>query len=618
MFNILTDSLSLAELEEALGTTETVFPVAGDPAWKETAAKPAVRTWLRQIRETARAERDAPMPELTDELYGDFHKTGRGLPFSMPYFERRRRLARAAVCALFAFEENGGGAANPWMASLADKLAAIVGEEAWAIPAHVHEPSGKDSLAIDIFAAETANLAGEVLNLFASDLPDDLVAATRRRLRHGIFENFLDRHDTFRWIHGSHNWNAVCHHGIVGAALGAGEEPRLLAQLVRRAAENLPFFLKGFPVDGGCTEGPGYWEYGFGSFSILNDQLETATAGRLSLFENDDHIHAIARYGPAVSLSRGRLVNFADCRPRGMLRPFVLQYLGERLGDELCREQGRENYLEQSRIPLDLGAQRCDLSYLLRLFRYCPRDLTDLPPPKDRTTFFPALGLMVVKATSPGGRRIEFAVKGGHNGEHHNHNDCGSYLLNIDGHPFAYEIGGSEYTRDYLRDRRYEFIATRTRGHSLPVINGYEQPPGREFAADIISAENKGTLSLELDLTRCYPPDAGCRSLIRIVTLNTNEGWLEIEDRFSLSRRESLECGLITEAKIVRDGEPRLVNGDRTVRLDLCGNLVVNRVETHDYRTGTGKPASVRRIALRPHSIEAKTRTRYRLSLLDP
>lgn len=49
---------------------------------------------------------------------------------------------------------------------------------------------------------------------------------------------------------------------------------------------------------GGCSEGPGYWGYGFGLFAVLNKQLETRTEGELSLFEGNPHIREIALYGP--------------------------------------------------------------------------------------------------------------------------------------------------------------------------------------------------------------------------------------------------------------------------------------------------------------------------------
>lgn len=56
----------------------------------------------------------------------------------------------------------------------------------------------------------------------------------------------------------------------------------------------------------------------------------------------------------------------------------------------------------------------------------------------------------------------------GHNADHHNHNDCGSFLLNLDGAPALLEIGAPEYVHDFFNDKRYTFLAARPLGHSVP------------------------------------------------------------------------------------------------------------------------------------------------------
>lgn len=627
MQNLLRDSLAVADLERILPKSRpSIFPSAGEPQWEKVAAKPAVQEWLRQIRKRAAGERDEPMPVLTDELYEDFHKTGRGLPFSNPYFERRRRLARAAVCTLFDESAGAGRQRDPraseWWPSFTTKLDDVLNEVAWAIPAHVKTPTGKDSWAIDIFAAETANLMAEAVTLFERWLPEETRHQIARRLRVQYFENYLNRSEHFRWIRGTSNWNAVCHHGILGAALAVEPDHRLLARILHHSRQYLPFFLTGFTADGGCSEGPGYWEYGFGSFSILNEQLERATGGALSLLEGDDLARAIARYGSRMSLIEGRLVNFADCRPKGALRPFLFQMLGERLNEEECLEQARINYAEIFKHPLNIDAQRCDISFLLRLFRGCPDDVENPPLPRSRTFTFPEREVLVHKGAAGNGRWVEFAAKGGHNAEHHNHNDCGSFLLHVDGRPLIREIGGSEYTRAYLRERRYEFIATRTAGHSLPLINGCEQAAGREFRAEpresSISPER---ISWHMDLTRAYPAEATCHSCERTFTYHPEKAELVVKDVFLLEVADQIETALITAADVEKTPTgARITDGESQLEL-ICGeNTLLDRVEKHDYRTGQGDPAFVRRLVLIAKDLQpqAPVTVGYTLRIAGP
>ena len=42
-------------------------------------------------------------------------------------------------------------------------------------------------------------------------------------------------------------------------------------------------FLKGFTPDGYCGEGTGYWNYGFGHYVFLAEEIRLATGGQIDL-----------------------------------------------------------------------------------------------------------------------------------------------------------------------------------------------------------------------------------------------------------------------------------------------------------------------------------------------
>ena len=42
-------------------------------------------------------------------------------------------------------------------------------------------------------------------------------------------------------------------------------------------------FLKGFTPDGYCGEGTGYWNYGFGHYVLLSEEIRLATGGQIDL-----------------------------------------------------------------------------------------------------------------------------------------------------------------------------------------------------------------------------------------------------------------------------------------------------------------------------------------------
>lgn len=72
------------------------------------------------------------------------------------------------------------------------------------------------------------------------------------------------------------------------------------------------------------------------------------------------------------------------------------------------------------------------------------------------------------------------------------------------------ELGAPEYTADTFGPKRYSLLATRSSGHSLPIVNGHEQASGRESAAQVLVVEAGPSLvRVRLDLTGAYPAAAG-------------------------------------------------------------------------------------------------------------
>jgi hypothetical protein len=350
----------------------------------------------------------------------------------------------------------------------------------------------------------------------------------------------------------------------------------------------------------------------------LNHQLETRSQGRLSLVDGDEHIREIARFGPRMSLSHSHLVNFADCSPHGQMRPSLLQYLGDRLDDADSRNLAYANFQQLAREGFDPHEQRCDFFHLVQLFLSCPDDLSQPAVFRPQDSYFADLGVVVAQDTDRRGFLWEFAVKGGNNAEHHNHNDCGGYLLNINGERLVTEIGAPEYVKDFFQDwTRYSFLAARTIGHSLPIINGCEQAFGREFAAELLQVDlNDVSVTVRIDLTRCYPAEAGCESCVRELVWQRKEGRLHVADRFTLSQANSLESAVITESDVTRQGDSAVItNGE--IRLEVAPDAAceITGIERHPYSDHHGKPSAINRIVVKPTRLDRETTISYSLHL---
>lgn len=623
MINLLSDKPSKREILDILqsGNLAPHLPRLGDPAWASLLGNPRLQGTLEALTRRALDEAREPMPVLTDALYAEYHITGTRRGFELPYFERRRRIGRAALALLAASPENRPGLLASFLAKLED----LFSEESWSVPAHVSPASGKDPMCIDLFSAETAFAMAEFLTVFPAVIPGSLQQKIRKRLRACFFENYLGRADTYHWTSGTSNWNAVCHQGVLGAALAAEEDLELVADVLHFAIPRLGRFLQGFAEDGGCTEGPGYWVYGFGWFCSLNEQMEKQTGNRLSLFEGNDLIRRIARYAPAVSLANGRSVNFAD-GASGPLAPWLLQYLGVRLGEADCLQQASENFdLLEPRLGSAhiLDGQRSDFFHWRRTFTHVPApDLSSTRPAKP-DHFLPNLGVWVVRGKDRAGRLWELAAKAGHNEEHHNHNDIGSFILNVGGQPLVTEIGAPLYVKAFFkRETRYEFLAARSLGHSLPVVNGQEQECGVEYKGTISQAEtNRGTVVFEADLAGAYPAAAKCRRLVRRLTLSKERGELVWEDDITCAEAVAVESALITHSTDVEILSPSLAcirQENMALHLEAAEGTFWDRIERHTYQNHQDQETLLHRLVLKPRERTSTTRFRTRLFMPSP
>jgi hypothetical protein len=525
------------------------LPPWGDPRWRAAGVTPYGEALWGELAALETADCSTPLPQLTPELFSQVHRTGERLPFERVWQERRRRLARAAV-RLLLDPETRARPGGLWWGQLLAAIQELLAEPAWAWPAHVRDPSGIGPDVIDLFAAETANLCGELVSLFGPWLPPAWLAAMRQRVLVGMVEPFLAQPERYFWSARPSNWNAVCHQGLLGAALALGLESEPLQRLLELSRQHLQLFLGGFSAAGSCLEGITYWSYGFAWFALLNEQLELWSGGQQSLIAGqEERIRAIARFGPAMLLSGGLLVNFADSRLDRPPRASLLMLLGRRLQLPECTAAGVRLYAQALSGRFDATHQRCDLFYLTRMLLEAPdaEALATASEPDGPDWIDREAGLVVVRSFDRQGRCWELAVKAGHNDEPHNHNDCGSFLLNLDGQRLAIELGAPEYTADTFGPIRYTLLATRSSGHSVPLVNGQEQAAGRESSAELLEINaDTAVVEIQLDLTHAYPAAAGHRRLLRKIRLDCNAACLTVEDQLWADEPCGLESVLIT------------------------------------------------------------------------
>jgi hypothetical protein len=192
------------------------------------------------------------------------------------------------------------------------------------------------------------------------------------------------------------------------------------------------------------------------------------------------------------------------------------------------------------------------------------------------------------------------ALKGGHNAEHHNHNDVGSYVVALAGGTPLLDPGAEVYTARTFSSRRYDSKVLNSFAHPVPLIGGKLQRAGRQAAGKILKAEfTEKEDILSLDLKSVYAVKE-LQHLVRTFTFSREgRGSLTVTDEVKLSKPTTFETALITLLKWEREGTDRLIVGTGSqaveVRID-AGDLGLEiegeRVD-ENVRTRT-KPTRIR------------------------
>ena len=205
--------------------------------------------------------------------------------------------------------------------------------------------------------------------------------------------------------------------------------------------------------------------------------------------------------------------------------------------------------------------------------RYGVRDLAWMPkepyPEKwerEAHVYFSGQQWMISRADADDENSLILAAKGGNNGENHNQNDVGNFIVHYGGESLIVDLGSGTYTRDYFSRKRYEILVNSSWGHNVPLINGCQQPAGAQYVAQVVehsrdTACRVSTDVLELELKGAYPREAKLESLRRRMSLhrNADDSWIEIDDAIRLDEKTgACRCPLYTFGEVTQGGEGEL------------------------------------------------------------
>jgi hypothetical protein len=532
---------------------DAALPHSTDLDTWERARQQLPASVLSRLIASAEAAAHAAIPPLTATMYLDCLRTGERESYERPLYQRRSMLARLTVGECL----EGRGRFRD---ALLDLAWAICEESSWAFPAHQLQLADPQRPYIDLMAASTALDLAELDALVGSQLDPALAVRIRSETERRCFQPYLERSEQWWWLSGPSagtNWTAVCNAGVLGAAVYLVDDVDRLASILEQGLASLELYLASFDSDGGTSEGPNYWAYGFTAFTLLAHLLEWRTAARLRLLD-ERRIADIARYPLRTLLSPGQHVTFSDSRPTVRFEPAHLAFLGRQLDIP---------ELVQFAADQTVGPGTGPFGWAIRSLVW-PIDANQLEAyVPSAHNWWPGLQWMIARHDPADPDGLLLAVKGGRNDEMHNHNDVGALIVHWRSESLVVDPGPGRYTHAYFSERRFEHPAAASIGHSVPVPNGHAQPAGATYRAEVLEhVASAASDRLTLELRDAYPREADLASLRRSVTLDRTapHGRIELVDEVAFSTADgTFETVLVTFAPVDVDGSRVTLRGER-------------------------------------------------------
>lgn len=563
-------------------------PVSDRTSWETLARHDAFRYVIPNAEETI----SQPIPDLPDDLYLDFSRTGNRTRWQAVSGQRRSRVSGLALAECL--EDRGR-----FLPAMEAIVRALCDERTWVMPAHDREQANFDGTTIDIDLG-SAMLAWDLAMadyLLRQKLNSEIRRLVSDNIQCRIFKPFKDMVEGKRepnwWMTTTNNWNAVCLAGVTGSALALLESREQRAFFVTAAEMYSRHFLQGFTDDGYCSEGVGYWNYGFGHYLLLAEAIYQATRGGLDLL-NDSRVETIAGYARGMEIINGVYPAFADCAVDAQPERRIMCFISRRLG------LGMQPYESE-----DTTAAEGPL-YTSMMYSF-PNSASTRPQSQtsaeDRhlRTWFRAGGVLICRPQEQSDCALGVALKGGHNDEHHNHNDLGSYVV-VGRCAVLVDPGSEVYTARTFGERRYDSKVLNSFGHPVPVVAGQLQSMGEHADARLVRTEfTRETDTLALDIRSAYDVEE-LKTLTRtFVYSRENTGMLTVTDEVAFTSFRTFETALIIFGRWRQcpDGSIHITDNEDAVRVEISVSGSDFEIQAEELREDLTTPTLPTRLGIR-------------------
>ena len=458
-----------------------------------------------------------------------------------------------------------------FMDSICNLMWMILEESTWVVNAH--NRTGQPLSAeydtyvegLDLFAATT----GATMAYAYYMLKDKLDAVTplftertlmmlRRRVINPFISTAVNAGTSWKGTRERHpnNWNPwICSNALWVTAV-VEDDLAVRETAVTRALEYLDNFIGGYAPDGGCDEGPGYWGAAGAAYMDSLETIVDMTGGKINIF-HEPLIKSVVEYIAKVYVGNGYSLNFADGAPQPTYRREMLATYARDVDSDMLMSFAR------SKSPWSTAG---DPNHVYRGYKYiCTPEIEAGESVAPLKVYFPDLQVAATRESEIAEEGLYLAIKGGHNGESHNHNDLGSIIVYSDGKPLFIDAGSGTYTKRTFSPLRYTIWTMNSDYHNTLNFGDTVQQKGKEYHADILAYDEKSG-KMTLDLKAAYPEESGVVSYERSASLEN--GVITLKDSYKLSEAKTATFSFMTISEPEKVSAGKFVCCGRTVNYD--------------------------------------------------
>ncbi len=523
-------------------------------------------------------------PALPASIYLEYKLNGNRIHYEDKLNERRKTLDRLVLGALVCNDKR-------YLIQIINGIWATLEESTWVLPAHlgmqqsgIGLPDPSEEI-IDLFSAETAASIAAIQLLFYDDLQHFSPLINKRidfELNKRIVKPYLARKD-FWWMgfaqKNVNNWNPWINCNVLNTILYTAQSTETLKGMVQKLGNSIDFFINGYGADGGCDEGPTYWAEAGGKLIRFLCLLQSVSDGKL-LWKKEALLHRIGSYIYNMHIGGAYFVNFADALPVNIPNPETVFQFGKYFDDDTLLHLA--SYLFKLQHTSLANAKVNDFIETVNIWDELNNTSTQLPSLE--AVWMPQVEVMVAQAEK-NANKLLLAAQAGNNGESHNHNDVGNFIIYANGTPVIVDAGVGTYTAKTFSKDRYSLWNLQSQWHNCPGINGVDQMDGKQYAARELQYANNGKrTSLSMDISGAYPANAFVKKWTRSFVFDRVKNQIQLTDKYELEKwKDSTRIHFLCYTKPVETKAGRLdffdMEGRPVLYLEYDNNVKIATIE---------------------------------------